>query len=245
MRIPTRPEVRAEDIAEVQAIVDQLTKRKSEKPKEPRWVQNAERTAISLRQVGLIGQLVALVFALFISFAPSSALSNTVFSITMLAVLVLFVSMAVALLPAIPFLVTVFKRPLDPIVELVSAAMKADMDNTNRLSRCNREAVEYVLAHYKHQRQAFELRTSALGGQLEKLGLFPVLATFAAAATALVNSPYQWLRGLVFLVPAFHILKLMSFAITQEMDRTIALLEYSIAARERAEAEEEKEKAAA
>ncbi|MCK4152001.1 hypothetical protein [Ralstonia pseudosolanacearum] len=245
MRKEQRPGIDPDEIAEVQAIVDRLTKRKPEKAKEPVWVQRVERVSKTLWQSGITGYLVAIAIALVISVAPSDALKATGLTILLLALLLILTVMALSGIQVIPLLVALFKRPFDPIFELVSSAIWADLDSVNRLSRCNREAVEYVLAQYRHQRLAFETRGSALAGQLEKLGLFPVLATFAAASTVLLSSPYQWLRGFLFLVPAFHFLKLMSLAITQEMDRAIALLEYSLAARDRSDSDDEKQKEAA
>jgi hypothetical protein len=233
-------EIQTHEIAEVQVIVDQLTKRKSDRPSQPAWMKHAEGAARTLLQSGVTGYLMAIAIALVISVAPSDALRETGLTILLLAMLLILAMFALQGAQVVPLLIAMFKRPFDPILELVNGAITADLAAVNRLSRCSREAVEYVLAQYKHQRLAYETRTSALAGQLEKLGLFPVLATFGVAAAALLNSPYQWLRGLVFLVPAFHFLKLMSLAVTQEMDRTIALLEYSIAARDRA-AEEAKD----
>ncbi len=241
-----RKDIGLDEIAEVQSIVDRLTKRKSEKPREAAWVQQVERIAKTLWQSGVTGYLMAIAIALVISVAPSQALSATGLTILLLAMLLLLAMMALRSVQIIPILVAMFKHPFDPIFELVNSAILTDLDSINRLSRCSREAIEYVLTHYRHQRLAFEKRGSALGGQIEKFGLFPVLATFSVASTALLNSPYQWLRGLVFLVPAFHFLKLMTLGITQEMDRTIALLEYSLAARDRVEdTRDEKEKATA
>jgi len=239
-----QPEIRQGEIAEVQAIVDRLTKRKIEKRKEPAWAERAERITKTLWQSGVTGYLTAIAIALIITVAPSQALGNTLLTIVLLAMLLILAVMALQGIQVIPLLIAMFKRPFDPTFELVNGAILADLDSVNRLGACSREAVEYVLTQYRHQRLAFETRTSSLGGQLERFGLFPVLATFGVASTALMNSPYQWLRGLVFLVPAFHFLKLMSLGITQEMDRTIALLEYSLAGRDRADAVDEKQDAA-
>lgn len=74
-----------------------------------------------------------------------------------------------------------------------------------------------------------------LGGQLEKVGVFPALAASAVGAIALFNSSYPCLRGLIFVVLAMYFLKFFSYGVTQEMDRVIALLKYSLEARSRME----------
>lgn len=112
-------------------------------------------------------------------------------------------------------------------------ALTHDLPFVNQLLLCERRAVEYVLVQYRDQRLAFERRGSMLAGALDRVGLFPALAAFVVVASTLWQTNLPWVRELVFLVPAFYFINLMGYGLTQEMDRTIALLECSLAMHDR------------
>ncbi|PRD94564.1 hypothetical protein C6P77_29490 [Burkholderia ambifaria] len=95
------------------------------------------------------------------------------------------------------------------------------------LDRCNREAIQYVLAHYRHQRIAFERRGMMLAGSLDKIGFFPAMVAFVMLMIPTWSHLDPWIKYFALLVPAFHFLNMLSYGLTQEMDRTIALLEYA------------------
>ncbi len=235
-KVNSRPVVRNEDVAEVWAIVQQMTTREVEKPKASVWIQKLDRVIRVTQESWMTGYGVLLVLAAIMWFLPSRALGATALTIIVLVLFLIQTMFVLTIIRGTPSVVSYFRRPKESILELVDHANQVDLNTTNRLARCEREAVEYVLAQFLHQRLAFEARGSMLAGQLEKVGLFPALAASAGGAIALYNnSAHPWLRGLIFLVLAMYFLKFLSYGVTQEMDRVIALLKYSLEARDRVE----------
>ncbi|GJG98554.1 hypothetical protein [Cupriavidus pauculus] len=231
----TRPIVRPEDIAEVWEIVQQMTKRKVDKPKPSVWIQKLDQVILVTQESWVAGYVVLLLITALLWLLPSWPLGATALAIVALVTLLIQAMLVLVIIRGTPSVVSYVKRPTETILELVDQASRADLSATNRLARCEREAIEYVLAQFLHQRLAFEARGSMLGGQLEKVGMFPALAASAGGAIVLFNSSYPWLRGLIFVVLAMYFLKFFSYGVTQEMDRVIALLKYSLEARNRIE----------
>jgi hypothetical protein len=98
--------------------------------------------------------------------------------------------------------------------------------------------MEFVLVQYRHERLAFEKRGSLLAGPIEKVGLFPALAAFAVIATTMWHNANVWIRVVLSVIPFFYFMNFWGYELRQEMDRTIALLEYCLAMRAQADPEE-------
>jgi hypothetical protein len=116
--------------------------------------------------------------------------------------------------------------------------MTLDLPLVNRLLACDRDAMEFVLVQYRHERVAFEKRGSLFAGQIEKVGLFPALAAFAVIATTMWHNANVWIKVILAVVPFFYFMNFLGYGLGQEMDRTIALLEYGLATRAPADQEE-------
>ena len=124
------------------------------------------------------------------------------------------------------FFNTLRKTPFAPLFSAIEDALIADLPAGNRLVLCERAAIEYVLIQYRHERCAFEKRGAMIAGALDKVGFFPAIAAFVALALTLWSN--VWARELVFAIPAFYFMNFIVYGLTQEMDRVIALLEYSL-----------------
>ena len=126
---------------------------------------------------------------------------------------------------------TLRKTPFAPLLLVIDEAMTLDLPMVNRLVACDRDAMEFVLVQYRHERLAFEKRGSLFAGQIEEVGLFPALAAFAVIATAMWRNVNVWIKAILAVVPFFYFMNFLGYGLGQEMDRTIALLEYSLAMR--------------
>ncbi|OTP69974.1 hypothetical protein PAMC26510_26300 [Caballeronia sordidicola] len=130
---------------------------------------------------------------------------------------------------AVPFLNQRRKAPFAPVLSSMTEAIGLDLPAVLQLLRCERNAVEYVLVHYRHRRLALKKRHALIAGPLENIGLFPALAAFAILAIKVWSVNNSWLHTVIFVIPAFYILTFIDYELVEEMDRTIALLEYNLA----------------
>ena len=230
-----RSTIPRQDLDEVKGIVRRLTTRKRPERPKSRWVirvENAEKLGRALSVIGLFEcAVLAVVGVAFESLALLRTVSAMGMLITLLLIAVLMSPIAVS----VPFFRTLYRTPFAPLLEALDDDMALDLPAVLELIQCDREAVEYVLAHYRHQRNAFEKRGMMLAGALDKIGFFPALVAFAMLLIPAWEHLHVWIRTFALLVPAFHFMNLLGYGLTQEMDRTIALLEYSLAARNRAE----------
>ncbi|WP_146126170.1 hypothetical protein [Burkholderia multivorans] len=231
----TRPTIRRQDLDEVKGIVRRLTTRKRPARQKSRWVMRVENGEKLVRALGLIGLLECVVLAIVSVAFDSLALLRTVSAMSILVTLLAIALLISPIVLSVPFFRTLYRTPFAPLLEALDDDMALDMSMVVELMECDREAVEYVLAHYRHQRNAFEKRGMMLAGALDKIGFFPALVTFAMLLIPAWEHLDVWIRSFALLVPAFHFMNLLSYGLTQEMDRTIALLEYSLTARKRAE----------
>ncbi|GJH08449.1 hypothetical protein CBA19CS11_06445 [Caballeronia novacaledonica] len=221
--------IREEEVLDVLNIVRQLTTRKREKKKQTpieRWFERAAST--------LLTHSIAILVALFCLVAMSwifqkDALRDALY---VTSVLLGGLELAIAFIGvggAIPFFHRLRKAPFDPLLSSVSEASHLDLPSVNELVQHDREVVSFVLAHYAHERLAFKKRGGMLAGALEKVGLFPALAAFfGVAATVWDHTEFPFARALVFVIPAFYCMNFWALSLMQNMDRTIAMLEYSL-----------------
>lgn len=229
------PSIRRADIDNVREIVGRLTTRK--RPERPKsgWVARVENAEKAVRALAFIGLAECSVLAFLSRVFDSHPLVETVLVLSLLVTLLGLAMLISPVVLSLPFFRTLYRTPFAPVFESLSDAMNLDLAMVLELTECEREAVEYVLAHYRHQRLAFERRGMMLAGALDKMGFFPALVAFAMLMIPTWSHLDVWIRELALLVPAFHFLNLLSYGLTQEMDRAIALIEYSLAARERAD----------
>lgn len=228
------PSVSLRDLDEVRDLLKQLTVRKRAVRSQSRWVSRVENAEKLVRQLSLVGLAECAVMAFVSWLFNSHPLADTVLAMSLLLTLLATAMLVSPVVLSVPFLQTLYRTPFEPLFQALDDALSLDLPLVHELTDCEREAVEYTLTQYRHQRQAFEKRGAMLAGSLDKIGFFPALAAFGALLLPAWAHLDVWVRDLALLVPAFHFLNLLGYGLTQEMDRAIALLEYSLAARGRA-----------
>lgn len=224
-----------QDIDEVKAIVRRLTIRKRSESLKSSWIIRIENTEKLVRTLAVTGLGECTILGLLSWKFNSYPLAET---FLIMSLLVTFLGLAMLISPiviALPFFRTVYRDPFAPLLENIDDASSLDLPMVLLLMRCKREAVEYVLTHYRHQRIAFEKRGMMLAGSLDKIGFFPTLAAFSMLMIPAWKHLDPRIQGFALLVPVFHFINLLSYGLNQEMDRVISLLEYSTAARDRAD----------
>jgi hypothetical protein len=212
--------IRKQDIDEVTEIVERLTTRKRRERPKSNWMLRVESAEKWVRRLGIIGLVECAILAFASYVFDSSPLAQAVLAMSLLITLLGIAVLISPIALSIPFLRTVYRTPFAPLTEALNDAIELDLPMVLELVGREREAVEYVLAHYRHQR-------------LDKIGFFPAVFAFATLMIPAWEHLDAWIRSIALVVPAFHFMNMLSYGLTQEMDRTIALLEYSLAARER------------
>ena len=229
------PSIRQEDIEEVEEIVGRLTTRKRREPEKSAVQLRLEVMARSVRDHAVLS-FVTLVILVALSYLfQSETLRAVVLAIAVLLGLLVMASNLLIIGSAVPFLNQRRKTPFAPMLLSMTEAIGLDLPAVLQLQRCERNAVEYVLVQYRHRRLAFEKRHALIAGPLEKIGLFPALAAFAIVAIKVWSVNSTWLHTLIFVIPAFYIMTFFDYELVEEMDRTIALFEFSLAMWDRAD----------
>lgn len=229
-----RPSINRQGIDEVKDIVKRLTTRKRPERPRSRWVARIENAERLVRKLSLVGLAECCVLAFMSWLFNSHPLAETVLAMSLLVTLLGTAMLVSPIVLSVPFFRTLYRAPFEPLFEALDDALSVDLSIVDELAGCEREAIEYVLAHYRHQRHAFERRGAMLAGSLDKIGFFPALVAFAILVMPAWTHLDAWIRTLALLVPAFHFMNLLGYGITQEMDRAISLLEYWLAAHDRA-----------
>ena len=228
-----RPSIRPEDIDEVEKIVGQLTTRKRREPEKTALQLHLETMARSVLDHAVLSFVTLVILVVLSHLFQSGTLRSVVLAIAVLLGLLVMASNLLIIGSAVPFLNQRRKTPFAPVLSSMTEAIGLDLPAVLQLLRCERNAVEYVLVHYRHRRLAFEKRHALIAGPLENIGLFPALAAFAIVAIKVWSVNNSWLHTVIFVIPAFYILTFFDYELVEEMDRTIVLLEYNLAMRDR------------
>lgn len=107
----------------------------------------------------------------------------------------------------------------------------------DRLALLDVNAVKYVLAYYRNERQAMEKRGASLSGAVDRIGLFPAIGAVALLYYGLLKIAEGSEVGvmlsqlLVSVIAVFHLFNFVVMPMYQKMDRIIAMLEYSVDSR--------------
>jgi hypothetical protein len=234
----TRPYIRDADVREIREIVEKITTRPRPAPVKIgiwRLFANAEQFTFMQMVFGYCTSIILLALALMFHGAP---LLDTAQVITVVATFLGISFFVLVMVNGLPLVSTLRKTPFAPLLSVIDEAMTLDLPLVNRLLACDRDAMEFVLVQYRHERVAFEKRGSLFAGQIEKVGLFPALAAFAVIATTMWHNANVWIKVILAVVPFFYFMNFLGYGLGQEMDRTIALLEYGLATRAPADQEE-------
>ncbi|MCE4545109.1 MULTISPECIES: hypothetical protein [unclassified Caballeronia] len=221
--------IREEDVLDVHRIVDALTTRtrrmRDETPAE-QWFKKAGSILVEHSIAILVALLVLILLS---SVFQKDRLRDALFVVALLAACLILAASFIGIGGAIPFFNRLRKTPFAPLLSSVRDASLLDLPLVSQLLRCDHEAVRFVLAQYAHERRAFERRGGMFAGALDKIGFFPAIAAFVGvAATLWAHEEFPLARALVFLVPAFYLMNFWAWGLMQEMDRTIAMLEFCV-----------------
>lgn len=221
---------------EIQAVFDIVAEATIAKPP-AKEETNLERRLNSLNswlmKNAFLGFITMLVLTGILYVTRSNPLIHAIQAIGIIVSFFGVIMQLVIIASCIPFFLEIKNSPYAPFLRLVKASSEFDLKFVNRLALCDEAAVRYVLAYYKHERTCMEKRGSLLSGSIEKIGLFPALATLAVLAASIDKIPNvsRWTEMLVPLILAFYFLNLTVFGMLQRKDRVITLLEFSIASR--------------
>jgi hypothetical protein len=234
----THPFIRDYDVCEIRETVEKITTRaRPERVKTGIWrlFANAEKFAFIQ---AVVGSSVSIILLVLVPMFPGAPLLETGQLISMLAALLGTSFLVLIAVNGLPLVNTLRKTPFAPLLSLIDDAMTLDLPLVNRLMACDRYAMEFVVVQYRHERLAFEKRGSLLAGPIEKVGLFPALGAFAVIATTMWYNANVWIKVVLSVIPFFYFMNFWGYGLRQEMDRTIALLEYCLAMRAQADPEE-------
>jgi hypothetical protein len=133
-------------------------------------------------------------------------------------------------LVGISFLWRLATNPYALFLQHVDLVSQFDHPSVDALNQCRKNALQYVLTHYKYQRLGYERRAGMIAGAIEKVGLLPALAGLIILLSNLskagVTIGLSDFIGPVLL--SFYGIGVLSAHMTHRMDRVIALLEYSL-----------------
>ncbi|MBN3808150.1 hypothetical protein [Paraburkholderia sp. Ac-20347] len=230
---PVNLSIGQEKIAQVEKIVGQITTRKRKEPEKTALQVRLEKMARTVRDHAVFSAVTLAVLAGLSLLFRSETLGRVALAVAGIAGVLVMAANLLVIGGAVPFLNRRRKEPFATVLASMSEAIALDLPAVQQLLECERNATEYVLIHYRHRRRAFETRHALIAGPLEKIGLFPALAAFAIIAIKVWSVNNSWLHTIIFVIPAFYVLTFFDYEIVEEMDRTIALLEYSLALRDR------------
>jgi hypothetical protein len=218
---------------QIEKIFEILEKATTDKrPPRPltKYEERIERLTKPLIGHQLTGFTVFLLLAIIAFFSGNIAIAHTAFATLTLAELFIPPLGIAAILISAPFLYRLLKEPFHQFFYLARSSAEFDAKYVDDLLRYELAALRYVLTYYEGERLSLEKRSSLLCGSVERLGVFPSLAGLGVLSLSLskLSVPQGWTNSLIFLIFAFYILNITTFAMTQRQDRVISLLKFCI-----------------
>lgn len=223
----------AEEIHDVLAILTRATNAKRpmlpSTPMERRlhsleqwFLSHAVHAAVVMFAVGLL----AIYF-------ESQPMRHTVLALAAISETLVIAMFIVGIVGGILFVQQLRKSPYAPFLRLVESSAEHDLTYVRELAPYSKHVLQYMLIHYKQERNGYERRSGMLAGAIDKVGIVPALAGLVLLTWNLMKVPGSTAWGTFFgpLLLAFYFLSLASSHMTQKMDRVIALLEFVIQAR--------------
>lgn len=171
--------------------------------------------------------------AILAVYSKSRPLTDTTLALAVISQVLVIAMFVAGIVSGTLFLLYVRKSPYGPFLTLVQSSAEHDLAHVTELSKCSKEAVQYMLVHYRQERNAYERRSGMLAGSIDRIGIFPALAGLVLLVSNLLKVPGSTAWGSFFgpILLAFYFLSLAAVQMTQKMDRVIALLEFSIQVR--------------
>jgi hypothetical protein len=223
------------DLRSTLEIVGTLTRRKLPERNRTRAERLIDKWQNWLAVHAALAFFVTLALAATFFVVRSTALAQTTF-ILAIAVQIMGVLMnGLVILGGVASLYELQRDPFKHVMRISCESTFSDHIPLTQLVNTPTLITQLILVQYRLQRDSLEWRTAVLSGGLDKIGIFPALATFAVTAASIAKMANPWLNGLIFLVPAFYILNISAQSVKQEMNRVIALLEAAIALRKEQE----------
>jgi len=163
-------------------------------------------------------------------YSKSQPLANTTLTLGIIAQLLALAMMITTIVGGIIFANGLRKNPYGMVLERVRALAYRERAHIDGFAKCSPYALRYVLLCYRHERNGYEKRGGMIAGAIDKIGIFPALAALVLLVWNLLNIPgaVGWAAFFGPLLFAFYWMALASAALTQKMDRVIALLEYGV-----------------
>ncbi|GAB3420186.1 hypothetical protein NX774_17335 [Massilia agilis] len=163
----------------------------------------------------------------------SRPLTDTTLVLGILSQLLVIVMSVVGIVSSAPFLFQTIRSPYGQFMDLVRLSAQHDLAFVSELSKCSKEAMQYVLVQYRQARNGYERRSGMLGGAIDKVGIFPALAGLVLLVSNLLKVPgsTSWASFFAPLLLAFYFQSIGAAQMTLKMDRIVALLEFAIQAK--------------
>lgn len=221
------------EIEKVQRIVEEATTAKVISfPKNP-VEHRLDVSSKWLMRPGIAGFITMVVLAVVAYYTHSRVLANATFVVSVIVQLITLGVLSIIIFSGILFLWQLKKSPFGPFFSQLKASRELNLPYVFQLAACDKQAVQYVLAHYKYERAGFEKRGSLLAGSVERVGLFPALAALVLLVAGLekVTELGTWPVMFGPIIFAFYLMNVASFNMLQKMDRVIGLLEFCIQSR--------------
>ncbi|WP_321818817.1 MULTISPECIES: hypothetical protein [unclassified Paraburkholderia] len=221
-------DVTKQEIEGIHKIVVALTTRKlgpHGKSRAERWFDNAERILAS-HSIAILLAVLGLLLGSWLW--EREWLQDAALTAAVLVVIWAIVSYLIMVGGAVPFFNKLRKDPFSTLHRNIEASTLLDLPEMLKLLQFRHEAVSVYLMQYRHERDSFEKRMALISGALDKIGFFPALAAFFSVGFSIWQHSQTLFRVLVFLVPAFYILAFLSWRVTQEMNRTITIIEHCL-----------------
>jgi hypothetical protein len=177
--------------------------------------------------------VVMLVTAGLAVYTKSRPLADTTLALVLISQFLVIAMLIPMIVSGTIFLLRIRRAPYDPFFQLVQSSAHLDLARADALAKCPKQAVQYVLAYFKYERNGYEKRAGLLVGAIDKVGIMPALAGLVLLVSNLGRVPGAtgWAGIFGPLLLAFYFMALASAGMTQKMDRVIALLEYSVQSR--------------
>ena len=226
----TRTVPREQSLRQVLEIVAKSTKAKRSSLPESTFERRWSAIQRWLMEQAIPPGIVMSITALLALWFKSRPLLDTMLVLAIICELLAIGMMCSSIVGGTPFLWRLRKAPYAPFLTLVELSTEKDLPIIDELSRCSKEAIQYVLVQYKLERNAFERRTGMLAGTIDKVGIFPALAGLVITVSNLVKASDSTGWGSFFgpLLLILYVQALSAVQMTQKMDKVIALLDFSI-----------------
>lgn len=226
--LPSEPAIR-----QVLAIVARATTAKRPRLPESAFERRLDALQQQLMKHAIFPAVLLCATALLAIWSGSRPLVGTSLVFAIICELSVMTLMALSIVGGTPFLWRLRKAPYHPFLTSVQLSCVHDLPFVAELNGCEEEAVQYVLAQYKQERNGYERRAGMIAGAIDKVGIFPAIAALIITVSNLSKLPGTTAWGGFFgpLLVVFYVLALTSVQMTQRMDRVIALLEFSLQSR--------------